>query len=246
MSLELIGIGYSPWTQKARWALDHHRIEYKYSEHLIMVGIPLLRMKTGRWLGAVTAPSLVGPEIPLLDSFSIARWADGQGARETLFPAEHTDAIEAWNEKSDVLLNAARMITTRELCKDTAALAEALPFYLKPLPGSVAVAKQAARYVIRNYALPGDHQSWLGSIRSGLLELREALGNKDYLLGQFSFADVAMAAAVQSIQPPDSQYIPLGPASYRCWSRPDLVAEFADLLHWRKQILEKHGHPFWS
>ena len=89
-----------------------------------MVGIPLLRMKTGRWLGAVTAPSLVGPERPLLDSFSIARWADGQWARETLFPADHTDAIEAWNEKSDVLLNAARMITTRELCKDTAALAE--------------------------------------------------------------------------------------------------------------------------
>ena len=82
MSLELIGIGYSPWTQKARWALNHHRIEYQYSEHLIMVGIPLLRMKTGRWLGAVTAPSLVGTDRPLLDSFAIARWADGQGERE--------------------------------------------------------------------------------------------------------------------------------------------------------------------
>jgi glutathione S-transferase len=246
MSLELIGIGYSPWTQKARWVLDHHRIEYKYSEHLIMVGIPLLRVKTGRWLGDVTVPTLVGADRPLLDSFAIARWADGQGTRQTLFPATHTDAIEDWNEKSDLLLNAARMITTRELCKDVDALAEALPFYLKPLPGSVAVAKQAARYVIRHYAVPGDQQSWLETIRSGLVKLREALGSKDYLLGEFSYADVTMAAAVQSIQPPDSQYIPLGPASHRCWSRPELVAEFADLLHWRTQVLEKHGHAFWS
>ena len=246
MSLELIGIGYSPWTQKARWALDHHRIEYKYSEHLIMVGMPLLKMKTGRWLGSVTAPSLVGGERPLLDSFAIARWADKQGGGTTLFPAEHTDAIELWNAKSDILLDAARMITTRALAENTAALAEALPFYLKPVPGSVAVAKQAAQYVIRHYAIPGSERTWIETLRKGFLELREALGSQEYLLGEFTFADVAMAASIQAIQPPDTQYVPLGPASQRCWTRPELVAEFADLLHWRTQILEKHGHAFWD
>ena len=246
MSIELIGISYSPWTLKARWALDHHRIEYNYSEHLIMVGIPLLRWKTSRWLGAVTVPSLVGMKQPLLDSFAIARWADQQGGGQSLFPAEHTDAIEHWNEKSDVILNVARMLTTQELAKDTAALAEALPFYLKPVPGSVAVAKQAAHYVLRQYEVPGSNRTWLESLRACFLELREALGTQDYLLGEFTFADVAMAAAIQAIQPPDSQYIPLGPASQRCWTRPELVAEFGDLLHWRTQIFEKHGHAFWD
>ena len=246
MSLELIGIGYSPWTQKARWALDHHRLEYKYSEHLIMVGMPLLRLKTSRWLGSVTVPSLVGAERPLLDSFAIARWADERGAGSTLFPAEYTDAIELWNEKSDTLLNAARMLTTRELSENPTALAEALPFYLKPLPGSVAVAKQAARYVMSQYSIPGNERTWMELLRNGFIELREALGSKNYLLGEFTFADVAMAASIQAIQPPDPQYIPLGPVSQRCWTRPELVAEFQDLLHWRTQILEKHGHAFWD
>ena len=43
---ELIGIRYSPWTEKARWSPDH-RIPYRYTEHLIMLGMPELRVKTG-------------------------------------------------------------------------------------------------------------------------------------------------------------------------------------------------------
>ena len=45
---ELIGIGYSPWTEKARWALDHHGIDYRYSEHLILFGMLPLRIKLGK------------------------------------------------------------------------------------------------------------------------------------------------------------------------------------------------------
>ena len=33
---ELYGLSYSPWTEKARWALLHHRILFRYVEHAPM------------------------------------------------------------------------------------------------------------------------------------------------------------------------------------------------------------------
>ena len=43
--ITLYGVGYSPWTERARWALDHHRIAYRYREHLPMLGEPMLRRR---------------------------------------------------------------------------------------------------------------------------------------------------------------------------------------------------------
>ncbi len=34
----LIGLHYSPWTEKARWALDRQRVPYAFEEHLPMLG----------------------------------------------------------------------------------------------------------------------------------------------------------------------------------------------------------------
>ena len=135
------------------------------------------------------------------------------------------------------------MLTTRELSENPTALAEALPFYLKPLPGSVAVAKQAARYVMSQYSIPGNERTWMELLRNGFIEL-----GKHWEARTISWASLRLPTSrwpsIQAIQPPDPQYIPLGPVSQRCWTRPELVAEFQDLLHWRTQILEKHGHAF--
>ena len=244
MTHELIGIGYSPWTQKARWVLDHHNISYRYTEHLIMVGIPLLRIKASKWSGNVTVPALVTGSRTLMDSFNIARWADEQGGSTTLFPREHTGTIEAWNAKSETILNAGRLLTTHAMHQNNQALSEGLPGALKPLPGSVAVAKKTARYVLRKYDVPGSQSAWLETLRTGFSEFRELLGDKEYLLGEFSIADITLAASLQVIEPPDVRYVPLGPASKQCWTRPELVGEFTDLLAWRNQIFEKHGRPY--
>ena len=49
--LDLYGIAYSPWTAKARWALDHHKIPYRYREHLILFGMPELRWRLKKPFG---------------------------------------------------------------------------------------------------------------------------------------------------------------------------------------------------
>lgn len=246
MKNQLIGIGYSPWTQKARWALEHHRIEYGYSEHLIMVGKPLLRLRTGRLRGDVTAPALLTAEGNHLDSFDIARFADRLGGSTSLFPKAHTDEIERWNDLSNSILCAGRMLTTEAICDNREALCEAIPTLLKPIPGSVPLAKEAARYVLRTYGMPGNAATWLEDMRAGFQKIREALAGKDYLFNEFSIGDIILAVTTQVIQPPDSQYVPLGPESAKCWTRPELVAEFGDLLRWRTGVFEKHGHGYWS
>ena len=135
-------------------------------------------------------------------------------------------------------------LTTHAMHQNKQALSEGLPGALKPLPGSVAVAKKTARYVLRKYDVPGTQSAWLETLRTGFSEFRDLLGDKEYLLGEFSIADITLAASLQVIEPPDVRYVPLGPASKQCWTRPELVGEFTDLLAWRNQIFEKHGRPY--
>src|SRR4051812_4751156 len=54
----LVGIGFSPWTQKARWALDHHGLGYRYHEHLILFGMPQLHWQMRKWREPLTVPAL--------------------------------------------------------------------------------------------------------------------------------------------------------------------------------------------
>ncbi|MCZ7687620.1 MAG: glutathione S-transferase domain-containing protein [Sandaracinaceae bacterium] len=72
----LIGLAYSPWSIKAKWALDHHAIPYRYTHHLPMLGEPLLRLRTGRLEGRVSVPLLVTDAGPIEGSFEIARFAE--------------------------------------------------------------------------------------------------------------------------------------------------------------------------
>jgi glutathione S-transferase len=41
---ELLGLPYSPWSEKARWPLDARRVPYKNVTYAPWVGEPLLRM----------------------------------------------------------------------------------------------------------------------------------------------------------------------------------------------------------
>jgi glutathione S-transferase len=81
--LTLVGEYFSPWTEKARWALDHHRLEYRYREHVPLLGEALLRVRADRLTGRVSVPLLITDTGPILDSFAIAQHADriGRGAR---------------------------------------------------------------------------------------------------------------------------------------------------------------------
>jgi glutathione S-transferase len=78
------------------------------------------------------------------------------------------------------------------------------------------------------------------TLTAGLGELRAALKGKRYLLGQFSYADIAMAMCVQFIKPVDSPVVPLGSALRAAWTDAARAVEFADLLRWRDALYEDH------
>ena len=92
---ELLGLPYSPWTEKARFSLDARRVPYTFRHYQPLVGEPALRLKLRRPLGRVTVPVLTtGDGRVLADSMDIARWGDGRGEGPRLFPPGHEATVD--------------------------------------------------------------------------------------------------------------------------------------------------------
>ena len=51
-------IPFSPWSEKARWALDHHQIDYREAPFMPVFGEFALRFRMRKPFGAVTVPNL--------------------------------------------------------------------------------------------------------------------------------------------------------------------------------------------
>jgi glutathione S-transferase len=62
--LVLVGEGFSPWTEKARWALDHHGIRYRCEEYVPLAGEPWLRLRARRFHGRISVLTCSGPAYP--------------------------------------------------------------------------------------------------------------------------------------------------------------------------------------
>ena len=242
--MELIALDYSPWSRKARWALDHHRLRYDYVEYLPMVGALYLRAKARRPFGLVTVPLLIQDELPqeprlLRDSFDIARFADGVGREDSLA----VEASRGWNEASERMMSAGRALAAVAVLEEPRAQQEILPGqFPDPLrPVLRPVARLGARYLGRKYGFaPSERIEHRRTLHRGLMELRRALEGRDHLLERFSYADVAMAIALQFVQPVQG-WIPLAPVSRQCWTQEELAEEFDDLLAWRDELFARHA-----
>jgi glutathione S-transferase len=241
--LELIGLAYSPWTEKARWALDHHRVEYRYAEHLPMLGEQLLRWKLRRSTGKVTVPALVTEAGALVDSLDIAEYAEREGSGSALFPPPKRDDIEAWNGHSERALAAGRGLVVARTARSRGAKEEALPALipgaLRPaLTGMAALGLAFFRFKYKLDAAGEDERR--AAIAGELRALRAALGGRAHLLGELTYADIAMSVVVQLVQPVDARYVPLKEATREVWGDPALAAEFGDLIAWRDELYAKH------
>ena len=106
---ELLGLPYSPWTEKARWALEARGITYEKRRYAPLTGELGLRRKLGKWSGVVSVPVLTDDDGRVIgDSADIARWADQHGTGPTMFPAGDEAAIEGFIALSDRGLVAGR------------------------------------------------------------------------------------------------------------------------------------------
>ena len=62
MNLTLFKLGYSPWSERALWALDHHGLARREREYTPIFGEPGMRLKARRFKGRVTVPLLVSDD----------------------------------------------------------------------------------------------------------------------------------------------------------------------------------------
>jgi glutathione S-transferase len=242
----LIGEDFSPWTEKACWALDHHGIGYTFRQFLPLVGEPWLRVKIRKFSKRVTVPALVEGREVFDDSYAIARRAEGLGGGPALWPAGRAAEVEAWNDASERALRAGRALFFGRLLGDDAALLDQVP----PLvPGPLRrpflpAVRATVRYLRAKHG--ADETFTAGAYRAldeALAGLREALGKGDYLLGDFSYADVAMAVVCQFVCPVDDRYIKLAPATRACWAEPGLAERHRDVIAWRDRLYARHRRP---
>lgn len=235
----LIGMHFSPWTERARWALDYHGVPYEFSAYTTLLGEPALRLKTGKWTGKVSVPVLATPQGLVQDSFLIAQYADRQSRKPPLVPSTHHAGILAWTEAAERGLRAARIRATRRIQQSVGALAERLPAGVpqplrKPL---VPMSWLGAEFIIRKYHLQDSSDAALHANMDAFLRQAEAaLGGRRFVFDELTFADLVIATFMQAIEPVAERYIPLGPASRKQMCEPELAQRYAGLIAWRDDL----------
>lgn len=238
-------LAYSPWSEKARWALDHHKIAHLSVPYTPLLGEVPLRMKTGRWSGKISVPVMKteGPEGWLNDSWAIAQWAEKTGKGTPLFPAERKAEIEAWNGLSDEGLDAARAIGLERVLSNDAWLASLVPRKVRRILGPLApvvsafgVRRTLQKYGSRRRSLSEQNER----LHKVLVSIREALAGKERetLLGTFSYADVAVAQVFQFVHPKILGGFKLGKSGLDGYRHPAFAEEFSDLVKWRDWVYE--------
>jgi glutathione S-transferase len=139
-------------------------------------------------------------------------------------------------------MHAGRALVVAAMLESPAALDEGAPPFvpaaLRPLLRPVT--RSATRAFARKYDLAlDDRASSTRTMRAALDELRRALAIRTpYLLGPFTYADVAMATLLQGVAPVADRFIKLRPATRAAWTVDALASEYADLIAWRDGLYE--------
>ena len=233
----LYGLRYSPWSRKARWALDAHGVDVDYREYTVMLGEPALRLRSGRFFGKLSVPVLLKDDGNLFDSFEIAKWSS-QGVESALFPPGRDAEIASWNEWAELISSEGRARTTAHVIRDPEALRDAIPGPLLGFgPLTTMIGKSGAHFILVKYGRV-DLDEVQTKLRHYLQTVRESLADNEYLLGEFTYADVTIAMAMQFVAPVDESVIRIGERSRRYWTDEALAEDFADVMAWRDRVFE--------
>ena len=175
-------------------------------------------------------------------------YADREGRAAKLVPQEHEAAIKGWVDLTDSAAFAARALVLAATLASAGALDEnsppSVPSWLRPALRPVA--RAATRAFVRKYELDlGGGDAQRAAVRAALDALRKGLADSHFLLGFFSFADIAGATLIQGIAPVADRFLALGPATRSAWTQPDPASEYGDLVAWRDALYEEHrrGQP---
>lgn len=245
MDLELVGLPYSPWSQRAKWAMHHHRVDHRWREYLPMLGELPLRIQTGKLFGRLSVPVLLRRgDAAILDSTEIARFAEEVGSGEPLFPKDLDASIQQWVERAERVLACGRQLVFENIAQSPDAQYEAAPEWA-PRPVRKPMARMGVAYLKLKYRRMANVDEANERLKQALGELRDALAEHEgaTVLAQPSFADLAMATALQCVRPVADEYVPLKPGTREAWTMPEVADEFADLLAWRDDLFDRRHYP---
>lgn len=246
----LLAIPLSPWSLRARWALEHHRRPYCFEAYTPMLGEPLLRARLGFPAGPVSVPVLfygarrLGPSSErraIAGSMQIARHAEEGSAQPPLFPREHDDAIHRWDAIAEAIASAGRHLSTARMLRDERAIEESVPAALRRVPLAGSLARRVVSYVGDKYGAEGarEHDD-RRAMRHGLDRIRERVMEHGHLIGDaLSYAELAIVTALQFVRPA-SALVRLGPGIQGAWTEAAMAREYHDVLGWRDRILAAH------
>jgi glutathione S-transferase len=250
--LELFALPYSPWSEKARWTLDHHRVPYRETLYQPLIGEPWMRVRQRKMTGPVSVPVLLGGEQRCDDSWSIAIYAESVGKGAPLLPEGERTAIREIDEMSERGLRAGRALALDRVLASSAALGEMLPRRLRRVLGGIgtAIAAFGVRRTLRKYgahahALP-EHEAQLVAVldamRARLAAVAGGRSDAQYLLGRFSYADISAAQVLQFVSPvPESfRSVRMGKASRASFEHEALAKAYRDVLSWRDGLYSRH------
>lgn len=235
----LYGLSYSPWSERARWALDHHRITYRYREHIPFLGEPWLRFLRRGMEGASTVPLLIDGPTRLGDSKEIFAYADRRGSGSSL--GSTRSEVRDWIALLEPVLAELRVRVTRRTLRDSDALREAAeaatPAFLAGFARPVAA--MGARHIGRKYGFAADELGFDHEfVTERLSELETAVASGSYLAGTFSAADITAASVIQGFCPHEG--VRMGEATRKTWKDEQLVGRFPTLIDWRDTLYRNH------
>lgn len=241
---ELLGLPYSPWTERARWPLDVRGVAYEKRLYSPLLGEPALRRKLGKWRGIVSVPVLTDDDGNVVaDSIAIARWANARGAGPDLFPIELDVDITKLIALSDRGLAAGRALSLIRLIRDDEGLLEMVPRAVRKLPGARAMSRAGVKRTLRKYGALRVEESARAALASVLDDVRGALAGRPTLLGgRFTFADIAVAQALAFVEPP-AFGLKIGAATRRSFKDDVLSDRYRDLVLWRDAVYDAHRPP---
>ena len=234
--MELVHIPYSPWSERARWALDHGRIAWTSIPYTPGVSEPVLRLKLRQVGGTISVPVLFTGDEVLRDSFEIAKFV---GRTVDGFVGPRTEAVNAIAERA---LAAGRCLAGRRVLDDPEAIAASVPTKLRMLgPVARLAAADTWRRLLRKYdpeQRPSDQHR--ADLVAALGEIAERLDGP-YVGRAFGYADIAAASALDFVAP--WAEAPLEPAVRAAWSDRELAERFHALVLWRDTLRACHRGP---
>lgn len=246
MTYRLIGMTQSVATQRVLWAFDYTEVPYRFEEYLPQISTPWLRLRTRRFTGSVSVPVLLGDNrLCLTDSWDIALQLNQDQPMAGLIPTACLDQVQAMNQLSEDIFNAARILLVGRMLQDDAALLDTFPDGIPQWsrPALLPLMRQTFRMLGKKYGEPGTTvQDQLQRLRTCLERVRQQLDGKPYLLDRgFCYGDMTVIAALGMVQPALRPGVVPGPYQ-RASTCDEMVQEFPDVLAWRNGVVDRHRY----